>query len=790
MKKYFVFLPMILLVLALTACNGINLEDALDSIELPEEVTSDIALPTLNDEYADFDIVFDSQNDAVISDTGEINPQAEDVLVDIIITVSNGEKTVEKTVQVTVLALSPEEILTKALTEITFPDSTTEDISFDTLTGTNTIFDDVSYVFTSSEQNIISDEGVVTQSLVDQEVDITVTASLDGKTDSKTVTVLVPKREKTDAEIVADAKENFTLPFTEVTTSVLLTETFEDTTVTYSSSNADVFTSDGTVVRPYIDDVVVTLTATFTKGDAEASKSFEVTVKGLPADEIPVSLDATYTLTQTLDTINADVVFTYSGTVSYVDPMVDKTVELVLFYQDDTVLDTISTTTSEGAFSLSISVNEYNVGWDWYKFKVNVIEGEYRKDNILIPFDSTSKEIGVLEGVDGDVRYFESVDNNGYVNISMSGVEDENKTDFMKVLADYHRLTLPQSEFINQYTLPADTGQWGQTSNVSWSIEENMYASVSDHSLEITQSSPDMQTLTLTATISNGTETLEKTFEITVIKASISFNQNEAVWQEIVSDNHIDLHALVSGNIINENELAVSLELEVYITLEDNDVVLMTYQNLSENTDLYSFDVNISELDLQGEWGKVRIKANVDGEIIYFAYEDDSITLPNDLGTSYQNDLASYFSLGNQWGMFYIEPKTFVISDASTENITLTVENDRVYLNVSGYVLVDSEVTLTIKNDSNIYENTLDDLRNYVFKIDVTDLDADGDWRDIHIHYVQTIDTLEVANDYIDIYAPWDVKDALNVAYQVTLNGKTYAFAEWASNLKIVINNE
>ena len=67
----------------------------------------------------------------------------------------------------------------------------------------------------------------------------------------------------------------------EVTANLALTtRDVSDMTITWTSSEAAVLASDGTVTRKNGEDVVVELTATVTTGDVTKEKTFTVTVIG------------------------------------------------------------------------------------------------------------------------------------------------------------------------------------------------------------------------------------------------------------------------------------------------------------------------------------------------------------------------------------------------------------------------------------------------------------------------------------------------------------------------------
>ncbi|RVT57623.1 family 43 glycosylhydrolase [Niallia taxi] len=101
-------------------------------------------------------------------------------------------------------------------------------------------------------------------------------------TSSEGVSVWGSKAEsKTDEEIVEAVKSGLELGDTTAVISnlKLITEGLRGAQISWSSSNLDVVTNDGKVIRPTNGAAAtVTLTATITKGEAVAEKTFEITV--------------------------------------------------------------------------------------------------------------------------------------------------------------------------------------------------------------------------------------------------------------------------------------------------------------------------------------------------------------------------------------------------------------------------------------------------------------------------------------------------------------------------------
>jgi len=141
------------------------------------------------------------------------------------------------------------------------------------------------------------------------------------------------KRNKTEAEIVADVKEDLTLGDTSsVQTDLTLpTEGTRGTQISWVSSNPEVVTEHGEVTRPEPseDSVTLTLTATITKGNSTDTKSFTITV--IP--KVEKQLVAHYGFEDNLEdstgnfsegTLTGNRIDNTGGTISYTNGIVGK----------------------------------------------------------------------------------------------------------------------------------------------------------------------------------------------------------------------------------------------------------------------------------------------------------------------------------------------------------------------------------------------------------------------------------------------------------------------------------
>ncbi len=172
------------------------------------------------------------------------------------------------------------EALAEAMDEQVLPAEASTSLTFP-----NTGLHSVEITWTSSNTDVIADDGTVTRPLFtegDKVVTITAYLELGGETLTKTFTVTVLKAAYSDADAVAEAKAVLLLSVSDLVTSdIVLPTTALTATLTWSSSNTAIVANDGTITRPAIGEgnATVTLTATITKGTESLTKAFDVIIK-------------------------------------------------------------------------------------------------------------------------------------------------------------------------------------------------------------------------------------------------------------------------------------------------------------------------------------------------------------------------------------------------------------------------------------------------------------------------------------------------------------------------------
>lgn len=159
------------------------------------------------------------------------------------------------------------------------------------LTLPSTGLDGTSVNWASSNTAVVSNNGAVTQPIgPDAGVTLTATISIDGASDTKAYPITV-KAKMTDAQAVAAAKAALAIGYasgdsaSSVTQNLTLPATgIDGSSNSWVSGNPAVVSNAGAVTRPLTGDDSVTITATITVGSASDTKAFPITVKAQMTD--------------------------------------------------------------------------------------------------------------------------------------------------------------------------------------------------------------------------------------------------------------------------------------------------------------------------------------------------------------------------------------------------------------------------------------------------------------------------------------------------------------------------
>jgi hypothetical protein len=234
-----------------------------------------------------------------------------------------------------------------------------------------------------------------------------------------------------------------------------------DITITWASDNTAVIANNGTVTRGF-DDVTVTLTATLTLGDATATKDFEVTVKGYDVDAA-------------LEAINITGALTYNATTQIY--------------------------TVNGNITLPATVNGLDIEWVSTQPAVISNAGVVTRPAYLQP----NANVILIATINDVEREFSMV---------VPAITEKPAALILSEARDALLLSGIGDGVSQDLNLPTTVGTEGVT--VTWSSSNTAVIS----NLGVVVRGDDNVTVTLTATLSLGTESVTKEFEVVVLAAA------------------------------------------------------------------------------------------------------------------------------------------------------------------------------------------------------------------------------------------------------------------------------
>lgn len=237
-----------------------------NQINIPTETKSDIFLPTLIDGIT---ITWVSSDEDIISNTGVVTPQNENVVVSLKASfeISVGNKTIGETIIVYFVTVIGENSgsfdFTDIIAQIEIPTETETNILLPTL------IDGVDITWVSSNEDIISNTGVVRRPTNDTLVSLVAKLKKGSSEKNVLYTIKVLKTDLIDYEAILN---QINLPFT-TNNNLVLPNIINDVNITWESNNEFVITNYGVITQGSTD---ITVTLKATAGDKE--KLFTVTV--------------------------------------------------------------------------------------------------------------------------------------------------------------------------------------------------------------------------------------------------------------------------------------------------------------------------------------------------------------------------------------------------------------------------------------------------------------------------------------------------------------------------------
>lgn len=268
MKK----LLLILLLLILCGCAPKkSLQDLLDEITLPQEVANNLELPNtyqLNGETVE--AIWNTSNPNIITQDGIVTRDFENKDVTLSLTLIYKDQFLNKDFPITVLAISREEFLSLAITSLSIPEETKDDlilppsIMYQGKKVTTTWVSNSFFLTNDGKVGLVPDDTIV---------ELTVTAAINNVSINKTYTIkLLALSKKEQAEYVFN---NLTLP-ENIAQDIELPTSFEfNITGTWESNKPHVLLPDGKIASGFNGQEKVKLTLTLNTNDR---REFIVTV--------------------------------------------------------------------------------------------------------------------------------------------------------------------------------------------------------------------------------------------------------------------------------------------------------------------------------------------------------------------------------------------------------------------------------------------------------------------------------------------------------------------------------
>jgi len=249
------------------------LKQYLNQLSVPSLITEKLKL--IDEANAEgIKVTLLSSNPAVLLNDGSIDPAATNTTLSLTVTAEKGTATESKTFNQLTVPMknpSPADIVQSYLDGLSIPNILTNNLVLQAPTG-------ITVSIKSDKPSVVASGGVVTQGIVDEVVDITITATKDGITKNRTITgIKVPL---SPTKLVDKALQDLSLnSLTDLTSSISLPTQINGLPITWKSSNTNIISNTGIII-PTVSSQVFSLTAWITKDGILKSKTFDGTLAG------------------------------------------------------------------------------------------------------------------------------------------------------------------------------------------------------------------------------------------------------------------------------------------------------------------------------------------------------------------------------------------------------------------------------------------------------------------------------------------------------------------------------
>ena len=269
------------------------LQEVSSLISIPEEVDSDISLPTsYNYEDKVISISWESSDEEIISNDGKVSLQESTILINLTCTLTLNNEVYISYYDVLVDALSVEEIVENIFNTIELPTTISEDITL----PRNTTYLEKRYgiVWTSNNTNAINDDGEIVRNTTDIKTTLTASIYYNRVEYTKDFEITILKFDETNMK---NYLSNLDLSI--IDNKLDLPKNIEIENINYSllweSNKPEVISSNGKIGL-CLEETTVNLTCTMSIDNVSISESFEILVPKTSESEILNLIDNIYTI--------------------------------------------------------------------------------------------------------------------------------------------------------------------------------------------------------------------------------------------------------------------------------------------------------------------------------------------------------------------------------------------------------------------------------------------------------------------------------------------------------------
>lgn len=290
MKK--VVFIMFLLLVALVGCNNQNspdnvLKKASDLVTLPSTTTENLELPSTVNVYNQIvSITWESSNQAVITNDGVVQQMLTNQAVTLEATFSYENKTTTKRFNIDIPAFTQEELLQYLLNTLAIPTTVESDLTLPTNIKLGN--DEININWSSSNQDILTNTGVINKQLSNKNVSLTASFSYLNQTLTHTFNLTISGM--TPLERINYVAGQINIP-TSTKTNINLPTLIERVGIAWESSNPSIISKNG-IVSEVDKEILITLTANFSYLGEKKTITYQIKVLPLtPAEKIQKVLD-------------------------------------------------------------------------------------------------------------------------------------------------------------------------------------------------------------------------------------------------------------------------------------------------------------------------------------------------------------------------------------------------------------------------------------------------------------------------------------------------------------------